>query len=188
MQKTAKGQFGYIQSRRRYRWITTVLFLLVIFAMYFGARIYFGTNRNVFSILAALLCLPGGNSAVNLVMFLRAKPCSDRAAERIRSSAGDLAQAYDLYLTTYERNYAVAHSAAAGKTLCALTEDSACDVPGAERHMRGVLLNEGIHGVTVKVFTDPERYAKRLEEMRQLTGPEDPAGEKILRTLLSVSL
>ena len=64
-----KGTYGYIKRGRvRLAFITAGLLALVLL-VYFGAQWYFKTNKNIFTILAALTCIGVGKFAVDLIMF-----------------------------------------------------------------------------------------------------------------------
>ena len=70
-----KGDFGYIAYRKKVAIIRTVICLAISVGIYVIGLVINGTQKNVFSIIAALGCLPTGWSAVNMIMFIRAKAC-----------------------------------------------------------------------------------------------------------------
>ena len=107
MKKSFKGDFGYIRYRRQIGILRTGLFLLVVLALFFSGLFIFGSSKNYLSIIAALLCLPAGWSAVNLIMFLRAKGCSDSSFNKINKSKGGLLVRYDEVITSYDKNFNV---------------------------------------------------------------------------------
>ena len=61
---------------------TAVLFCLSL-AVYLSGLLTTGTNKNLLTIVAVLGCLPASRSAVGMIMFLRAKGCSEELHERI---------------------------------------------------------------------------------------------------------
>ena len=131
-----KGTYGYIKRGRIIYAAVTFGLLAAVLGMYFGALRYFGTNKNVFTILAALSCIGVGKFAVDLVMFCRAKCCSESARDAIELHIGELAGAYDLFMTSYDKNFAISHAVCAGRSVCALTEDTGCDVKSGEKDQR----------------------------------------------------
>ena len=72
-----KGSFGYLNWKKKISILIAAVLVAMVMVVYFGALRYFGTNRNVFSLLAALMCLPAGKAVVDVVMYVRAKGCSD---------------------------------------------------------------------------------------------------------------
>ncbi len=184
----SKGSFGYINSRRKLWIAITLISLAVVLGMYFGALAYFHTNKNVFTIMAALSCLFVGKSAVDMVMFLRAKGCSEKAGELIQMHIGKLHGVYDLYLTTYEKNYQLSHVVVASKCVCALTQTENCDEKAGEKHIREVLESNGFKGYTVKIFSRLDQYLDRLDELGQLEAKGDKQIQEVTGLLKSISL
>lgn len=183
-----KGSYGYITSRRKVKIALCALLLAIVLIMYFGARAYFHTNKNLFTIFAALCCLPLGKQIVSAIMFFRARGCSESAHQKIAEHAGSLTAAYDLYLTSYDKNFQLSHAVVSGKTVCALTEDPKCDAKAGQDHIRKMMKNDGYKGCTVKIFTDIDPYLNRLDEMRR-SGDETPQrSRKVLDLLCAISL
>ncbi len=184
-----KGTYGYIKRGRITFAIVTIFLFAAVLIMYFGAKWYFKTNKNAFTIFAALSCIGVGKFAVDLVMFLRASGCSEKARDAIEAHIGKLSGAYDLYMTSYDKNYAISHAVCAAKSVCALTEDEKCDIKSAEGHIRTVLANDGYKDYTVKIFRNPDQYTERLEQMNRLPESKDNRSvQGVLDVLKSVSL
>ena len=66
-----KGSFGYLNWKKKISILIAAVLVAMVMVVYFGALRYFGTNRNVFSLLAALMCLPAGKAV---------RRCPDRNA------------------------------------------------------------------------------------------------------------
>lgn len=100
---------------------------------------------------------------------------------------------YDLYLTSYSKNFQISHLFAEGSSVIAVTEDPQCDVKEGEQHIRRMMQSNGIHGVSVKIFRDQGQYLARLEELAGRQSGEDPemmtgSQEKITALLKAISL
>ena len=74
--KAYKGEFGYIKYRKQVAIIRTAICFIIAVGLYVIGLIFWGSQRNILSIVAALGCLPTGWSAVNLVMMLKDGYCS----------------------------------------------------------------------------------------------------------------
>ena len=184
-----KGTYGYIKRGRvRLAFITAGLLALVLL-VYFGAQWYFKTNKNIFTILAALTCIGVGKFAVDLIMFMRAGYCSESAREIIAPHVGRLTEAYDLFMTSYDKNFAISHAVCAGKSVCALTEDEKCDIKSGEMHIRTMLENDGFKGYTVKIFRNLDNYTERLDDLNRLEdNKERKSIQGVIDLLESISL
>ena len=166
--------------------ITAVMLAAVLIVYFTGLAVY-GTNRSAFSILAAVGALPTGNSVVNLVMLLRASGCTRETETRIRGAAEGLAGCYDLYLTSYDKNYSLSHASAAGRRICGLTEDAGTDCGSCAAHIRTVLEKNGHSGYQVEITRDPDKYDAMLLSLKEeAEGDGDP--EAVLRSMLAASL
>ena len=64
MGRKYKGTFGYLKKRRVRSLLRSVLELAAVLAIYFTAWAILKDNKNVFTILAALLCSPLDGAAV----------------------------------------------------------------------------------------------------------------------------
>ena len=168
MKKSYKGEFGYIKYRRQIGMLRTGLFLLVIFALFLSGLFIFGSSKNYLSIIAALLCLPAGWSAVNLIMFLRAKGCSDSSFNKIESVKNGLLIRYDEVITSYDKNYNVAASTVLDKNICCYVEDDSVDLLDLEKHIKKMMSQNGYGNYSIKAFSKLDDFCLRLSQLDRL--------------------
>ena len=102
MHRIKKGQYGYIKSQRKIEIIKTLSLFLLSLAIYLGGYITTETNKNLLTIVAILGCLPASKCAVNMIMFLRARGCSEELYQKVSAHTGTLPCLYDNVLTSYE--------------------------------------------------------------------------------------
>ena len=102
-----KGEYGYLKKKRNRVLIYTLLSFAVSIALFVVGYVTTGTRKNLLTIVAVLGLLPASRSAVSLIMLFRAKGCSEKARDQIGKAAGGLVSMYDMYFTSYEKNYAV---------------------------------------------------------------------------------
>ena len=168
MKKSFKGDFGYIRYRRQIGILRTGLFLLVVLALFLSGLFIFGSSKNYLSIIAALLCLPAGWSAVNLIMFLRAKGCSDSSFNKINKSKGGLLVRYDEVITSYDKNFNVAASTVLDKNICCYVEDDSFDLIDLEKHIKKMMAQNGYGSYSVKVFNKLDDFCLRLSQLERI--------------------
>lgn len=166
--KKSKGDFGYIEYQRKIGIIRTVIFILIAVLLFLAGLGIFGSQKNFMSILAALICLPAGWSAVNMIMFLRAIPCSVSTHEKILKHAGGLLIHYDHVITSYEKNYNVAASTVLDKNICCFVEDPKADPDDIEKHIKKMMAQGGYSNHSIKVFDNPDRFCERLDQLDRL--------------------
>lgn len=186
MHQVRKGEYGYITHKRRTMTITTTALFAAALGMYFMALALLGTNQNWFTILAVLMLLPAARFLSTTVLFYRAKECPPDVYEEIERHVGRLTGAYDLFMTTEGSNacYAIAHLAVRGRTVAALSVDPKCDAVGGEAHIRKMMLSNGLHGYTVKIFTNVKSYGTRLDQLNRIEA--DAEGERRREEVLAL--
>ena len=163
-----KGEFGYITSGKMssvIRSIISVSTCVIIFLIGFAIN---HSNKNAFSIIAALGCLPAGWSVVNMIMFLRAGCCSKEAHLEIENHKGGLLILYDLEMTSEKANYMISAATVLDKNVCCYTEDLDLDATDCEKHILLQIGQSGYSDYTVKVFSDLQKFCDRLDQLEIL--------------------
>lgn len=188
MNKVKKGNFGYIAYQRKASLLRTILFFALSLAVY-GIGIYStGSNKNLLTVIAVLGLLPACKSAVNVIMFFRADGCSDEAKHALENFDNSLGGLYDIYLTSYQKNYPLSHLVVKGNVICAFTEKSNCDIQAGEKHILQMLTQDGYKNMTVKIFSDQNKYIDRLGQLQNLKSEENKQTMGIYQMLLAISL
>lgn len=186
--RVRKGNFGYIAYQRKAAFFRTILFFALSLAVY-GIGIYStGSNKNLLTVIAVLGLLPACKSTVNLIMFFRASGCSENARQVLKGFDAGLGGLYDIYLTSYQKNYPLSHLVVKGNMICAYTEKEECDTSAGEKHIVQMLAQEGYKNLTVKIFSDQNKYIDRLGQLEKLNVEENKNAAGICRTLLAISL
>lgn len=185
---TPKGSFGYLQNRKIYTALRTLLFFALSAGLYGIGYATTGSNKNLLTIVAVLGCLPSCKSLVNCILFFRAKGCSDGLKESLSAYDEKLTVFYDLYFTSYQKNFSVSHMVLKGGVLCGITEDPACNGQEAQKHLEQMLLQEGIKNVTVHIFSQTDVYIDRLSRLVEMEVDEHRQREEIVGLLYSISI
>ncbi len=186
--KIKKGDFGYISHQRKAEIVKTLVMYGLCVAVYAVGLYTTGSNKNLLTIVAVLGCIPSSKIAVNMIMFLRAKGCSKGMYEKISACSEGLVQLYDMVFTSYERTYEISHLVYKANNLVGLTENSKCPTAAAEKHLLSMLAQDGIKDVTVKVLYNPDKYLKRLDQLRELEGEEGRRTEEVIDLLKTISI
>lgn len=186
--RVKKGSYGYIAYQKKASVIRTVIFFALSLAIY-GIGIYStGSNKNLLTIVAVLGLLPACKSAVNAIMFLKAYGCSEDAWEKISAYDDKLTGFYDMYFTSYQKNFPLSHMVYKGNVICAYTESGKCDCNAGEKHLEQMLIQDGCKNMTVKIFNHLEKYLDRLGQLSELDVEESKNRDDIIRLFYSISL
>ena len=186
--KLDKGMFGYFTQEKKWTILRTVLYFALSLAIFLIGYITTKSKVNLMTVVAVLGCLPASKSAVNMIMFLKTKECSDKVYQTISQHGTNLIGLYDLYFTSYEHNFLINHMIVFSNTLCAYTEpEHKWKAEQFEKHIQKMVLQDGKKDITVKLFTDLDKYVKRMDEAESLVADQVQT-ESLKHLLLSVSL
>lgn len=183
-----KGSYGYIRNHKAVTAVRTMLFFAVSIGLYVIGYVTTGSNRNLLTIVAVLGCLPACKSMVNFILFLGAKGCSEALKDEVCAYDEQLTVFYDMFFTSYQKNFSISHMALKGNVLCGITENPKCSCNDAERHLEQMLQQEGIKNVTVKIFSQSNKYVDRLSQLMKLDTDEHKNRDGIINLLYSISI
>lgn len=175
--KLTKGNFGYLRKQKKIEIIRTVIYFALSASIFAMGYMTTGTKVNLLTVVAVLGCLPASKSAVSMIMYLKAGFCSDACYQIVKECVpeGDTLLLYDLYLTSYQKNFQISVMAVKNHALCGYTEDEKCDLNAGEAHITEILQQNGYGGLTVKLFDKLDRFTDRL---RQLDAQPEKMEEK----------
>lgn len=165
--RAVKGQYEYIKRQKQMTTLRTLLMFTMSLSIFLFGMWYFGTKKNFCTVIAILGCLPASKSAVNMIMFLKARGCTAQAKAAVQPYIGELTQLYDMYFTSYEKNYQISHMVFGGNVICGYSEDPKCDEKACEKHLDTILKQGGCKKTAVKIYKDLEKYC---EGINNLTG------------------
>ena len=168
MKKVYKGDFGYIKYSRKKAIIRTAISLAATILIFVIGLLIYHSQKSVFSIIAALGCLPTGWSAVNMIMLLKAKPCDEKDHEKILEHAGDLLIHYDHIITSYDKNFYVNASTVLDKNIICYTADKDMEVADCEKHIKKMMAPSGYSSYSIKIFEDIDKFCDRLDQLERL--------------------
>lgn len=178
MRRAIKGNFGYIHNKRIQVLIRTILFFGISLAVFLVGYLTTHTKQNLLTIVAVLGCLPACKSMVGLIMIFRATGCSEKAREAIQPAEGRLIGMYDMYFTSYQKNFAISHMVVEGKVILGYTEDPKCDLKACQEHLHTMLSQAGFQDRVVKISDQLPKYC---EQLQKLNASEDKNDEESLK-------
>ncbi len=185
--KVLKGQFGYLGYKKKFSTIMTIGMFALSLAIYLMGYLTTKTNANLLTVVAVLGCLPASKSAVSMIMYMKAKGATDDDRIAIDNVMGSLNGYYDLYFTGYQKNFPTSHLTVTKNAILAYSSDKKITEKDFNEHMEDILNKERISDITVKLFTDRDKYCNRLAELNNLES-DTTARKDIVNVLFQVSL
>lgn len=190
--KSAKGEAGYIQKKKKQEIIKTVIEFGLVAAIFLTGYLTSKTRLNWLTMIAVLGCLPGAKSLVGVIMIAPHKSLDSEKAAEIDGKAEKLVKAYDMVLTSYERVMPIDSIVILGNIVCGYSKSSKIDLKYTERYIRKMLANNQYDKVSVKIFADYKAYIARVEGMENMAKVENAEEreyeEGIKKVILSLSL
>lgn len=184
MKKAIKGNYGYIQAKRISVTIRTILFFAISLAIFIIGYVTTGTRKNLLTVVAVLGCLPACKSLVNMIMFFKAKGCSQTAMEKIVLHEGHLIGMYDMYFTSYQKNFAVSHMVVEDKIILAYTEDEKFDAKACKEHLSTMLKQGGSKDMTITFSDNLDKYCEQLKGLNEKNQETNPEKDDEVRIIL----
>lgn len=164
----AKGTRNYIDSQKKYEVLRTVIYFGISFSLLAAGWIATGERVNLLSVVAVFGCLPACKSLVNTIMFFRFKSCSPQVVDVVEQSRRGVRTLYDCVFISYSTNFVVGCLSVRGNSVCGYTEDPNFPFEKFYDHVGAGLRLEGQKDVTVKIFSDLDKYLERLKQMSAL--------------------
>ena len=95
---------------------------------------------------------------------------------------------YDMYFTSYKKNFPLSHIVLKGNVICGYTESSKCDCKAGEKHLEQMLQQDGYKHMTVKIFDNLDKYTDRLGQLLKLETEESKNRQGMIQMFYSISL
>jgi hypothetical protein len=185
--KHPKGTYEYASYRKKIDIIVMIVMFMLALGLYVIGRVTTGSNKNLLTIVAVLGLLPACKMVVDVIMCLRVHPCDEDLKSRIDEVKGLLCGMYNMYFTSYDKNFYVDHMVITRDSLIGLSTDKKFDEKAFSAHMTDLMGKDGIKNILIKIFDDEDKYINRLNELN-VKASEDDVNTDVLRLVLNVSL
>ena len=172
--KHPKGTYEYANYKKIMDIIITLILFALALGLYIIGRVTTGSNRNLLTIVAVLGLLPACKMVVDVIMCLRVKPCDIELKARIDSKINDLYGLYNMYFTSYDKNFYIDHMIVTAKSIIGYSSMKSFDEKAYYAHMNDLLRKEGIKDIVIKIFDDDKKYLNRLGDINALEEGKEP--------------
>ncbi len=163
--KHPKGTYEYAGYKKIVDAIVMIVFFLLALGLYVIGIVTTGSKKNLLTIVAVLGLLPACKMVVSVIMSLRVRPCDTGVRDEIDGHVGRLYGLYNMYFTSYDKNFLLAHMVVYGRNIVGLSLGEGFDEKAFGEHITDLARKEGIKDLFVKVFDDKDKYLRRLDEL-----------------------
>lgn len=188
--KKTKGRFGYIKYRRLFHLVFAIVLFAMAIAMYIAGVKTTGSNKNLLTVVAILGVLPASQSLVTSILGFRAKCCSKDLYDKTEAKLDEnMISLYDLYFTTYDKNYPINHMVIKNHCICGIMDVSKYSTQMLENYLEETFVKNGIKGYSIKIFehTMVDKYLNRIEELKKLENTDLERQNEVVSLLCDIS-
>lgn len=178
--KKEKGQYGYLNYKKIYQLIMTLIFLIIVLAVMAGGYLYYKTLSNVFTVLAIVIVIPAAKYGVGYIVLIPYKEPEKDRYEELESK--DYILLSELVITSEEKIMNLDFAAIKDKRAYCFISHKKTDIRYTEKYLKKIL-NSEFDGVAVKLFTDYDKYKSSLNKLGSL---EDDVKDKRIAELLCI--
>lgn len=186
MKKVPQGEFEYLAYKKKYELIKTIIFFAIPIILFIAGLLATKTRANYLTIVAVVGLLPASKSLVELIMYLRAKGCSESLKNELEDKVEGLTHSYSMVFTTPDNGvFEIPSIVVKNNCVCGLSliGKQKCDV--LEKHILTIFKQNG-YQVVVKIFDKKDAYYTRLEQLRDVESDSektDLAQQKLLHNI-----
>lgn len=189
--KVEKGSFQYINKKRIFETIKTILMFACAIGLYLIGFITLKTNKSLWTIFAVLSVLPAAKSAVSMIMFFRYSSINKDEYDLIENNRGVVPTNYEYVFTTSEKSYFVKAASCLDNTIIVLLENKKNKDMSKElkEHIVAAIDREGFKGYSLKVYSNINDFSSRLREMNdKLEAKNENSANRIFALFNAITL
>lgn len=169
MNKFTKGNELYLARKKKIEIFKTLMCFGLSLVLFIIGYITTKTKGNLLTVVAVLGCLPASKCAVSMIMHLKIKNCSEQIKEKLLLHTDNLNGYFNLFFTSYNKNYPTSHLVITSNSILAYSESNKIIANEFEKHIQNLLKKDGITDISVKLFTEFQKYLLRLDELNNGT-------------------
>ncbi len=164
MNKKSKGEFGYLNYKKKLNFIIAAISLLIIIAIFVTGLIIFKSRNNYMTLVATVLVLPWAKLAIAYFVLIPHKSCPQNIYDKLEKSKGSISAIYDVVVSNAKKPIGVSAMVITDNSVVALTLDKAPDKELFEKSLKEFLKNDKLNA-TVTLYTDADSFLKRVSNL-----------------------
>ncbi|HAL03453.1 MAG TPA: hypothetical protein DCP07_08845 [Lachnospiraceae bacterium] len=188
-----KCDYGYAAFHKKQMLVKSIFYLVlsaICFTIGFTTKVKLATY--LFKVLGALDLLPFANAFVGFIMSLKLYKvrCDEETYNKISSVRKEDKPVirYDMYITTYDKNFPIKSLTCFDGSLVAYTLDEKFDHNKFDEHIKLMLANNMLKVGNIKVFDNLDKYLGRISDMAE-TGKENTENDfKVMELMENLSV
>ena len=184
-----KGQRGFIHYKKKMYLFKTILYIVIGLAIFVtGLLLNKMSPRNIFSVLAMLMVLPGARALVGLIVLFPYKSVEEKRYETVSCLAGPSVHFMtDLVITSPDKVMNLDFIAETRGSVIGLLGKHGQDLSYIQNYLSKGVNNFGT-SYKVRMFTEEEAFKKALKSLpdRDMDDKEEAAVLEYLNSLIVI--
>ena len=164
MNKKNKGDFGYLNYKKKLNFIIAAVALLIIIAVFITGLIIFKSRNNYMTLVATVLVLPWAKLAIAYFVLIPHKECTQDIYEKLERSKKNISAIYDVVVSNSKKPIGVCAMVVTDSSVAALSLDKAPDKELFEKSLKDFLKNDKLNA-SVTLYTDTNSFLKRVSSL-----------------------
>lgn len=165
MKRVIKGNPGYLNYKKKAEIVRTVIYFLLVAAVFFLGYSQTHTRKNLLTVVAVVGCLPACKALVGVISRFPYKSIAKKQADEIADKARHLTAIYDMIITSREKIMPVDAIVISGNMIYGYTRNEKVDLKYAATHIRGILNQNGFSNLSIKILNNYSSFLARVEGM-----------------------
>ena len=172
MKRVAKGNPGYLDYKKKVEIIRTVVYFLLVAAVYLLGYSQTHTNKNLLTVVAVVGCLPACKALVGVITRLPYPSIDPKRAEEVRALSPHMTSVFDLVVTSRDKIMPIDALVISGNKVFGHLTGKKADPQYTEKHIRSILLDNHFKDVSVKMYPDYKKFLSRIEGLENIAAVE----------------
>lgn len=186
--KIEKGQAGYLTAQRKKLGYQTLIRFGVVILILAAGYIKTHTRLNIFTVVAALGCLPASKMLVEFITIFPYKTIDKKIADEISEKSSLLTTAYDLVITSREKIMPINAIVISNHTVFGYAKNPKTNPDEAAAYIKKVLSENKYPKTTVKVFSEYVPFLSRAEGLNNMIEVSHLADRELEQSIRQIIL
>lgn len=180
MKKTEKGDWGYVNYRKKINLIIMLAaFAVVVGVFVLGLILNKMDRNNVFTVASVVLVLPAAKFAVAYFVVATHKSADESLKNKVEKAAGELTVCYDCIMSNKKKPICAQAVVVTDSVICAYTCDKKADNKLFETSLQEFMKNDKLN-VTVTLYKEEKTFINRVKNLAvNFDFSKDSAKEKM---------
>lgn len=139
MKRIEKGTPGYLDYKKKVEIIRTVIYFLLVAAIFTLGYVQTKTRSNLLTVVAILGCLPAAKALVGVITRFPYASVDQKLVHEVDTKAPHTTRVYDLVLTTREKIMPVECVVISNGTVFGYTDSKKVDLNVLSKHIRDMM-------------------------------------------------